>query len=229
MSINIVVLIKNIDKVILLFFLNSQHLLEIELMQQKPIFYILPSLLMILIMIVAIPAYSQERKNINRSKGFFMELGGSGVAVLTGNYDFRFFKGSNDGLGLRIGIGRESTKSKPLLGEGETKTKLFTLPLEINYVFGKRNFSFEIGYSLTYISETKNSSFRFFNPEYTITDESGSFFVSYLPVGFRLKPKTDGFMLKFNLGPLLNYSAPNVFYDDKIQFWAGLAVGFSFY
>ena len=179
-------------------------------------------------MIVVIPAHSQERKDINRSKSFFLEFGGSGVAVLTGNYDFRFFKGRNDGLGMRIGIGGESTKSDPLLGEGEIKNRFFAVPIEVNYILGKRNFSFEIGYSLTYISAKYHSSFQLFNPNSTITDESDNFLVSYMPVGFRLKPKKSGFMLKFNLGPLIDYSAPNLF-QDKFQFWAGLAIGYSFY
>lgn len=198
-------------------------------MKRKSIFYSLPSLLLMLIVMISIPAHSQERKDINRSKSFFLEFGGSGVAVLTGNYDFRFFKGRSDGLGMRIGIGGESSTSEHWFGEGETKTKLFTVPLEVNYIYGKKRFSFEVGYSLTYISGTANSSFRFFNPENTYSDESGSFVVSYVPVGFRLKPKTDGFMLKFNMGPLLNYSAPNFFYYDKIQLWVGLAIGYSFY
>ena len=195
--------------------------------KQKPISHSLSYLLIMLILIFAIPARSQESKDINRSQSFFMELGGSGVAVLTGNYDFRFFKGHSDGLGMRIGIGGESSNSKPIFGEGETKIKLFTVPLEVNFIFGKKRFSFEIGYSLTYISENKNSSLQIFG--YNKTDQSGSFIVSYVPVGFRLKPKTDGFMLKFNLGPLINYSAPNVFHYDKNQFWFGLAIGYSFY
>jgi hypothetical protein len=197
-------------------------------MKRKFIFYSLPSLLTMIILIVAIPAHSQERKDQYRNKSFFLEFGGSGVAVLTANYDFRFFKGRNDGPGMRIGIGGESYKSEHLIGEGETKGKLFAVPLEVNYIFGIKRVSFEIGYSLTYISQTGNSTFRLFNPEYTNTDESGKFVVSYVPVGIRLKPKTDGFMVKFNVGPLLNYSAPNVFHYEKVQFWMGLAIGYSF-
>ena len=60
-----------------------------------------------------------------------MEFGGSGVAVLTGNYDFRFFKGRNDGIGMRIGIGGESSNSKPLFGDGEIKIKLISMILTI--------------------------------------------------------------------------------------------------
>jgi hypothetical protein len=173
--------------------------------------------------------YAQESVDIHRNKSLFIEAGGSGVAMLTANFDFRFNKGRNDGLGMRVGIGGESSKTEPLLGEGETSTKLFTIPLEVNYILGEKRFSFEIGYSLTYVSESKNSRFRLFNPGYTSENESGNFIVSYIPVGCRLKPKKDGFMLKFNVGPLWNYSAANIFSDDKIQFWAGFALGYSFY
>ena len=197
-------------------------------MKPKPSSYGQALLLILLIMIIEYPAYSQESKDLYPSNSFFVEFGGSGVAVLSANYDVRFGKGRNDGLGMRIGIGRESSKSDPFLGFGEIKIKLFTVPLEVNYVFGKKRFSFEIGYSLTYINMTESSSFSLFNPQYTYTNESESFFVSYLPVGFRLKPKTNGFMLKFNLGPLINYSAPNIFYEEKIQVWLGLAMGYSF-
>ena len=120
-------------------------------------------------------------------------------------------------------------KSEPILGRGEIKTKLFTVPLELNYILGKRNFAFEIGYSLTFVSETKNTNIQIWNPNPTVTKESENFIVSYLPVGFRLKPNKSGFTLKFNLGPLINYSAPNIFEYDKIHFWGGIAIGYSFF
>lgn len=183
----------------------------------------------LLLILLVIPVYSQEIHDSKRSKSIFIEFGGSGVSTLSANIDFRILKGLNDGLGMRVGIGGESSKSKPIIGEGETKTNLFTVPFEVNYIFGKKRFSFEIGYSLTYISENKKSSFRFSNPYYTNNEESGNFMVSYIPVGFRIKPKNDGFMLKLNLGPLINYSAANIFSQDRVQFWGGLDIGYTFY
>jgi len=187
------------------------------------------SILIVSLVIIGISANSQEKAVKQRYKSLFIEAGGSGVSVLTANFDIRFYKGRSDGLGMRIGIGGESSKTEPILGEGEIKNKFFTVPLEVNYILGKNRFSFEIGYSLTYISQTKTSSIRILEPNYTSTDESGNFMVSYIPVGFRLKPKGNGFMLKFNVGPLWIYSAPNLFDYEKTQFWAGLAIGYSFY
>jgi hypothetical protein len=186
-------------------------------------------LLVIFFVPVVIPAHSQERNEIYRSKSVFVEFGGSGVAILTGNYDFRFFKGRSDGLGMRIGIGGENSTSEPFFGEGYTDTKLFTVPVEVNYIYGKKRFAFEIGYSFTYISGSENSKYRIFSSDYSYFEESGNFIVSYMPVGFRLKPKTDGFMLKFNLGPMISYTFPNIISYDKVQAWAGLAIGYSFY
>ncbi len=212
----------------------SVFILKIHFVNRKFNSYRMLSFLMMLFLIVAIPAHSQERIDSRRSKNIFVEFGGSGIALMTANYDFRFLKNRSDGLGMRIGIGGESSKSESFIGTGETKTKLFTIPLELNYVLSDNRFSFEIGYSLTYINQSESSSFRLIDPYNTYSDESGKIFVSYVPVGFRLKPKEDGFMLKFNLGPLVNYSAPNLFNptgvtDGKIQAWIGFAAGYSFY
>ena len=106
----------------------------------------------VLLTLIIIPVHSQEVYDSRRSKSLFVEAGGSGVSILSANIDFRFIKGQHDGLGMRIGIGGESSKSDPIIGEGEIKTSLFTVPLEVNYIFGKKRFSFEIGYSLTYIA-----------------------------------------------------------------------------
>lgn len=197
-------------------------------MKRKPVFNDLFSILTMVFMMFVLSVHSQERSEKYGNKSFFLEFGGSGVAVLTGNVDFRFLKGHNNGPGMRIGIGGESSQSESLFGEGGRKNTLFTVPLEFNYVFGKRRLSFEIGYSLTYIYQKTNSNFSF--RSYSSSEyQEGDLIVSYIPVGLRLKPKTNGFMLKFNLGPLINYSAPNLFYEDKVQPWIGLAVGYSFY
>ena len=194
-------------------------------MKRKSVFY---SLFSMLLVILVISAHYQERSEKYGNKSFFLEFGGSGVAVITGNADFRFLKGRNDGPGMRIGIGGESSQSESLFGGGGKKNTLFTVPLEFNYVFGKNRLSFEIGYSFTYIYQKTNSNFNF--RSYSSSEyEEGNCFVSYMPVGLRLKPKTNGFMLKFNMGPLIDYSAPNLFYYDKIQAWIGLAMGYSFY
>ena len=86
----------------------------------------------------------------------------------------------------------------------------------------------EAGYSVTYASITEDSYTNFLGIVST-EHRSDNVVVSYLPIGFRLKPKLNGFMLKLNIGPVFNYSAPNVFSDNSTEIWGGLAVGYSFY
>lgn len=187
-------------------------------------FYERVSILTALLVIFSIQTHSQEIDNDRRSKSFFIEAGGSAVSVLSANFDFRFSKGHTDGLGMRFGVGYEDTDSKWILIEGKKTYLYFSVPLELNYILGKKRFSLEMGYSLTYAhlhTISKSENYR--------SEETGDLIVSYVPIGFRLKPKTKGFMLKFNTGPLINYSAPNIFSDNKIQFWLGLSLGYSFY
>jgi len=197
-------------------------------MKKNSVSRILYLLIIVLWVQITMTAYAQESSASNLNKNVFVELGGSGVAVLTANFDMRFNKGSNDGLGMRLGVGGESSRFDYLIGEGEVKTKLFTVPLEVNYILGERRFSFEIGYSFTFVSVSRDSDLQFLG-YHSEKYESGNVIVSYIPIGFRLKPKNNGLMFKLNVGPLWNYSAPNVFDYESVLFWGGFAVGYSFY
>ena len=197
-------------------------------MKSKSIFQILYPIILVLLVLFSVKVNSQEKSDTNRNKNIFVEFLGSGATIITGNFDMRFNKGRTDGLGMRIGIGTGSVSSDYLFGEGSTRTKMFTIPVEVNYIFGKRRFSFEVGFCLTYASITEDSNLLLFG-EYSEKHESENVMVSYMPVGFRLKPEIKGFMLKLNIGPLLNFSSPNLFADESSSFWGGLAVGYSFY
>lgn len=120
-------------------------------------------------------------------------------------------------------------QAKQIIGSGEIKDKMFSVPVEINYILGKRNFSFEIGYGITWIHIDEESSFKFLNDYYTNESGIGNYFVSYLPLGFRVMPKIKGFMLKFNIGPVFNYSSPNMWSENNVDIYAGIAVGYSFF
>ena len=200
-------------------------------MRRNPASYYLASLTVFLVLI-AVPAQSQESKDGYHKKSIFVEFLGSGNALFTANFDFRFLKGQNHGAGMRLGIGGHSLKYKPLFGTGTIEETQFTIPAEVNYIIGKSSFGLELGYSLTYISFTKkeNTTFRFFGTGiHTYYNESGSMFVSYFPVGFRYSRDKGGLLLKLNFGPLISHSHPNVLFQEKIDFWGGLALGYSFY
>jgi len=188
----------------------------------------LPLVLIILLMLPTCKLAGQEKQESARQKSIFVEFLGSGLSIATGNFDIRFNKGNPEGLGMRVGIGGGAISEDPLIGEGSTKTKMFSIPLEVNYILGKKNFALEAGCSLTYVSITEDSTFKLFG-DYTTSHESENVIVSYVPIGFRLKPKVNGFMLKFNLGPLFNFSGPNLIADEKVTIWGGLAAGYSFY
>lgn len=172
--------------------------------------------------------YAQESNVSTRNKSVFVEFGGSSATIVSGNFDMRFNKGRADGLGVRVGIGGGAIKEDYVLGEGSKKTKTLTVPVEVNYILGERRFSFEIGCSVTYMSITEDSSYRLFD-EYYESNESENLIVSYVPIGFRWKPKHNGFLLKLNVGPIFNYSAPNLASDESVGIFGGLALGYSFY
>lgn len=197
-------------------------------MKRKSIFQMLyPTLLLLLVFFVS-TAQTQEKGDSSRSKAVFVEFLGSGASIATANFDMRFNKGQSDGLGFRVGIGGGSISNDNFITEGSTKTEMFTIPLEVNYIYGEARFSFEFGYALTYasISEDYNSEFLGMSSE---SHESENIIVSYLPIGLRWKPDTRGFTMKVNLGPLWNFSAPNLFSDEKVVIWGGLALGYAFY
>lgn len=197
-------------------------------MKRKSISQILHSLLVVLLVLISTAVHAQESPEASRNKSIFVEFLGSGATIVTANFDMRFKPGGTDGWGMRIGIGGGSLSEDPVIGEGSSKTKTFTVPIEVNYVLGKGRLAFEAGCSVTYVSISEDSTFQFLG-EYSESHESEDLIVSYIPIGFRLNPKSNGFMLKLNGGPLFNYSAPNLYSDYVMNFWGGLAIGYSFY
>lgn len=198
-------------------------------MKRKAITQLLYPLLLVLL-VLSSTTYAQEKSDTSRNKTIFAELAGSGLAVISANFDIRFNKGRSDGLGMRVGIGGGSIRSSDyIIVDSSTKTEIFSIPLEVNYIIGENRFAFEMGCSLTYASITDDYRSQLFGMV-TNTHESENVLVTYVPVGIRLKPlQKNGFVLKLNVGPVFNYSAPNLFSEENVEIWGGLAVGYSFY
>ena len=80
-------------------------------------------------------------------KNILVEIGGTG-RIMTINYDMRLKRGVQGAWGIRAGIGaslgffEEAPKVKS--GPG-----IISIPLEVNYLFGKRRSFFETGFALT--------------------------------------------------------------------------------
>ena len=187
-----------------------------------------PHLFMVLsLLFVPFSPHAQESDATSNTKNVFVEFLGSGAAVVSVNFDMRLNKGRDDGLGVRLGVGVGSvTTDHWLLEEGSVKTKLITIPLEVNYILGKNKFAFEIGGAVTYVNVTEDSNYEFLGEQYE-DFENGNVLVAYIPVGFRLRT-TKNIMLKLNVGPLWNFSAPNLYAENEVYFFGGLAVGYSF-
>ena len=132
------------------------------------------------------------------AKIVYAEILGPGLASL--NFDMRLIN-KQDGLGFRAGIGGFS------VGGGSSIT---TFPLGLNYLLGGdgKNY-FELGANITFISVKESSS----NSSVYSTN-FGS-----LNFGYRLQPKTSGFVFRAAVNPLFNS-------DGFFPFYAGIAFGF---
>ncbi len=199
-------------------------------MKRKLISQILYPLLLVLLVLFSTTTHSHEKSDTGRNKSIFAELAGSSLAIISANFDMRFNKGRSDGLGMRIGIGMGSfSTSDYLLETSESKSKIFSVPVEVNYIIGENRWAFEMGLAITYASITEDYHSEFLGIV-TDTHETGNLVASYLPVGIRLKPvQKNGFMMKLNIGPVFNFSAPNMWSEETVNIWGGLALGYSFY
>ena len=132
------------------------------------------------------------------------ELGGPGLASL--NFDTRFTNKSN-GIGGRIGIGGFSVK------DGDNKTSLLTIPVQINYLIGEntKNY-FEVGAGGTYVS---------FKEKYATDKSTFEESFGHLWLGYRLQPLEKGFVFRAGICPIFNK-------NGFIPYYAGISFGYRF-
>lgn len=116
----------------------------------------------------------------------YFQLLGSGP-ILSVKYDRRFRKRVN-GAGFATGIGFW----------GESDIKIFSVPVQVNYLFGKANHFMEVAGGTTYVSAAES----FFD-----SDESG--FIHHLNVGYRHQPTQGGFFFRGGYSPLF-YSSETI-------------------
>ena len=134
-------------------------------------------------------------------KAIFLELLGSG-RLYSLNYDVRLKSNSNQGFGLRIGIGRGGYASIETFGD-----RYITLPLNFNYIAGKKRSGLEAGISLT--------------PEFTYQDFDDKLnFFSLLNLGYRYQPVNKGFLFRLAYTPVL--------IGEESDAPIGISVGYGF-
>jgi hypothetical protein len=137
-----------------------------------------------------------------RPRTAFLELGGPGLAI-TVNYDTRFGK-TIDKWGYRIGTGYYNTGAN----------SVFTVPFQINYLYGKTTSFLELGAGTTFLishGSTNGTVFQFDN----ITG-----FIGTATIGYRYQQADGGMNFRIGFVP--------IFSDEGITPAGGLSIGYTF-
>lgn len=133
--------------------------------------------------------FAQREQKIEKSgykKAIFLEIFGNGY-LGSFNYDIRLKKDRNDGFGLRGGIGiGEFYKGDIII----RTVRYTTLPLNVNYILGKKRGGLETGVGIT-------PSFNFNNEPGFSNVKLGAF----LNVQYRYKPMKEGFVFRIGSTP----------------------------
>ncbi|NEU09776.1 hypothetical protein GZH53_15725 [Flavihumibacter sp. R14] len=120
----------------------------------------------------------------SHKKAIFFELLGSGM-LYSLNYDFRLKPNSNQGFGLRVGLGKGTYTSNETFGSRYT-----TLPVNFNYILGNKRSGLEAG-----VSFTPEFSFQRFDDQFN--------FYSILNLGYRYQPINSGLLFRLAYTPIL--------------------------
>ncbi len=137
-----------------------------------------------------------------RKKSVFVGFLGNGAGI-SGNFDTRLKKDRNDGFGLSAGAGISS--------------EFITLPLEINYIIGKKRSGFETGIGVTPVFYAGKTPQKFFGD---MNDPRRFDAAGFLSAGYRLQSR-NGFMLRSTVS--------TVYSESQFWFlWPGLSIGYNF-
>ena len=123
----------------------------------------------------------------------YFQFGGSGP-LLSVNYDRRFGKKVN-GAGFTAGIGFFKVEH----------VNIFSIPVSLNYLFGKRSSFLEVAAGTTFVTAT---NFDFYDENERST---GSAFIHHVNLGYRYQPYAGGFFFRGGISPLF---AQQVFFTS---------------
>ncbi|MBB5395572.1 hypothetical protein [Mucilaginibacter sp. AK015] len=152
-----------------------------------------------------------------QAKTFFFELLGPG-AIYSINYDVRFKK-QQDGWGGRAGISYYA----------DNGDHLFTLPVAINYLAGKRGKYFEVGAGITYYNVNTNDVFfstqyedvYFSDGTYYTKSKNHSGIIGTLNFGYRYQPVDGGFSFRAGVSPVITS-------EQFLPYWPYVSFGYAF-
>ncbi len=131
---------------------------------------------------------STARAQEQHLHNFYGEVLGPGIAYSV-NYDRRFSPG-HAGLGFRVGAGYWTYSPQHL--------HRFVLPVQLNYLIGKRRHLMEIGAGATFINSAGGGS------EWDMVSEEGWGTAATLSAGYRFQPLNKG--VNVRAGATLVYS-----------------------
>ncbi|PVY41799.1 hypothetical protein [Pontibacter virosus] len=156
-------------------------------------------LLLLLLTGLSFLANAQTTFPVSYKKSIFVEGFGQGLQGSV-NYDMRFKKGLQHGLGFRMGVGGIFTGTSNADAANKANG-VIGFPVGLNYLIGKNKSAFEAGIGTT--------------PHYARTDlysptkpkivhENGWDTSGYLNLGYRFQPLDNGFMFRLNWTPVLS-------------------------
>lgn len=138
-----------------------------------------------------------------KAENLYLEIGGPGLAI-SGNYDARFKK-ERSGWGYRVGIG--------YFGSGGNT--VFTIPFQINYLYGEHAHKLELGAGTTFLNSTGTNVG---NSKWEFDRVTG--FIGTATIGYRYQPDHKGFNFRVAFVPIL--------YDEGLIPAGGISFGYTF-
>ena len=145
------------------------------------------------------------------------------------NYDSRF--NGNSGLGYRIGIGFGYGHTSSMFDE---KVKGVGVPIELNYLFGKKHNKLEVGFGASLGVYHVKTTWFYYQPdssetewhEERYTSTSNRFgYLMFGDIGYRYQ-RENGFMFRAGISPSFNFG--DKYGLDKSAFYPYIGFGWSF-
>jgi hypothetical protein len=134
-------------------------------------------------------------------KLFYAEFGGANV-LFGANFDWRFKKNTRTGLGARVGLGFTIYDQEIQNGNywDYKTTTIATIPLGLNYVFGKPNSPsmFEVGAGATVLMPEASV--------YRYDDDKEGNLIGHFSFMYRRVPMEGGFSWRIGFTPIINTS-----------------------
>ncbi|GAB3332233.1 hypothetical protein GCM10027299_38540 [Larkinella ripae] len=178
----------------------------------KIYFYPLPKIASLILFQFLLTTSVLRAQDGGRNKAIYVEGLGSGL-ILSLNYDFRF-KPTQDGLGMRVGIGGARISDR----NSDARAGAITMPILVNYLIGKRRAAFEVGAGVTpiYISASGTD-----DVSGELISGKGVGVFGSLNAGLRLQPVRNGVIFRLNWTPIIT--------SEGFQArWLGLSLGYAF-